>query len=389
MGLAVTTTALEVDPVPRDHLWELQVDTIDCLVIGAGVVGLAVARALARAGREVIVAEAEGAIGTGTSSRNSEVIHAGIYYPTGLVKTRLCVEGKAMLYAFCRDFGVPHRRCGKLIVAATDAETEKLKALEAQGKANDVDDLVWLTGEEARALEPALVAVRALLSPSTGIVDSHALMLALRGDAEAHGAMVALETPVVSGRAEPGGVAIETGGAEPMRLAAAIVINAAGLGAQAVARAIDGMPAERIPPLHLAKGNYFSLSFRSPFTRLIYPMPAAGGLGVHLTLDLAGQARFGPDVEWVETIGYDVDPKRAESFYAAIRTYWPDLPDGALAPAYAGIRPKIARPGGSSTDFLIQTEADHGVRGLVNLFGFESPGLTACLAVAERIANAV
>jgi L-2-hydroxyglutarate oxidase LhgO len=235
-------------------------ESIDCLVIGAGVVGLAVARALARAGREVVVVEAENAIGTGTSSRNSEVIHAGIYYPTGLLKTRLCVEGKAMLYAFCRDYGVPHRRCGKLVVAADDSEVAKLAALETQAKANGVDDLVWLTGEEARTLEPALKAERALLSPSTGIIDSHALMLALRGDAEAHGAMVALGTPFVRGRAVGRGVEIETGGDEPMRLATTLVVNAAGLGGQAIAGAIDGMPAEKIPPLHLAKGNYFSLS---------------------------------------------------------------------------------------------------------------------------------
>ena len=255
-------------------------------MIGAGVVGLAVARALARAGREVVVVEAENAIGTGTSSRNSEVIHAGIYYPTGLLKTRLCVEGKAMLYAFCRDYGVPHRRCGKLVVAADDSEVAKLAALEAQAKANGVDDLVWLTGEEARTLEPALRVERALLSPSTGIIDSHALMLALRGDAEAHGAMVALGTPFVRGRAVGRGVEIETGGDEPMRLAATLVVNAAGLGGQAIAGSIDGMPAEKIPPLHLAKGNYFSLSVRTPFSRLIYPMPATGGLGIHLTLDL-------------------------------------------------------------------------------------------------------
>ncbi len=363
------------------------VDSTDCLVIGAGVVGLAVARELARTGREVIVVEAEDAIGTGTSSRNSEVIHAGIYYPTGLAKTRLCVEGKALLYDFCRQYGVPHRRCGKLIVAANPAETEKLAALERQVKANRVDDLVWLTGEEARVLEPALRAERALLSPSTGIVDSHALMLALRGAAEKYGAMLAFETPVLAGRAENGRIVIETGGAEPTRLQAALVVNAAGLGAQAVARAIDGMPAARIPPLHLAKGNYFALSVRTPFSRLVYPMPAEGGLGIHLTLDLAGQARFGPDVEWIETIDYAVEPRRCEPFYAAIRTYWPDLPDGALQPAYAGIRPKIARPGGSSTDFVIETEADHGVPGLVNLFGIESPGLTASLAIAKVVAR--
>jgi L-2-hydroxyglutarate oxidase LhgO len=351
------------------------------------VVGLAVARALARAGREVVVAEAEDAIGTGVSSRSSEVIHAGMYYPAGLAKTRLCVEGKALLYAFCREYGVPHRQCGKLIVAADENEIAKLAALEAQAKANGVDDLVWLSGAETRALEPAIRANRALLSRSTGIVDSHALMLALKGDAEAHGVMIALATPVVSGRAHHDGVMIETGGVEPMSFMATFVVNAAGLNAQAVARATDGLPADKIPPLFLAKGNYFSLSARSPFSRLVYPMPAPGGLGVHLTLDLAGQARFGPDVEWVETIDYDVDPGRAESFYAAIRTYWPDLPDGALQPGYAGIRPKIARLGGSSTDFIIQTERDHGVRGLVNLFGIESPGLTASLAIAVEIAK--
>jgi L-2-hydroxyglutarate oxidase LhgO len=362
-------------------------DSVECLVVGAGVIGLAVARALARTGREVIVVESEGRIGEGVSSRNSEVIHAGIYYPTGLDKTRLCVDGKAMLYAFCQEFGVPHKRCGKLLVAASAAEVDKLAALKAQADANCVTDLVWLTGKEADALEPALVAERALLSPSTGIVDSHAFMLALRGDAEAHGAMIAFETPVLTGRAEERELVIETGGPAPMVIAATLVVNAAGLGAQAVARSIGGMPAAKIPPLHLAKGNYFSLNGRSPFSRLIYPMPTPGGLGVHLTLDLAGQAKFGPDVEWVEAIDYDVDPARAASFYAAIRTYWPDLPDGALQPGYAGVRPKIARPGGSGTDFLIQTEKDHGVAGLINLFGIESPGLTASLAIADWIAH--
>jgi L-2-hydroxyglutarate oxidase LhgO len=363
-------------------------ETVDCVVVGAGVIGLAIARAFARAGRETIVIDAAEAIGTGTSSRNSEVIHAGIYYPTGLMKPRLCVDGKAKLYAFCRDYDVAHRRCGKLIVAATEAESAKLAALKAQGEANGVMDLRWLTGAEVRALEPELVAERALLSPSTGIVDSHGFMLALRGDAEAHGAMIALETPAVAGHVEPDGIVIETGGAVPMALRARLLINAAGLGAQALARAIDGMSVEAVPPLYLAKGNYFSLSGRTPFSRLIYPMPAEGGLGVHLTLDLAGQARFGPDVEWVDTIDYSVDPRRAESFYAAIRIYWPGLPDGALQPAYSGIRPKIERPGGPRTDFLIQTEAAHGVKGLVNLFGIESPGLTASLAIADSIAAA-
>ena len=364
-------------------------DSIECLVVGAGVIGLAVARALARAGREVIVVESESGIGEGVSSRNSEVIHAGIYYPTGLSKTRLCVDGKAMLYAFCQEFGVPHKRCGKLVVAVNSGQVDKLSAVKAQAEANGVADLIWLSAKEARALEPALVVDRALLSPSTGIIDSHAFMLALRSDAEANGAMIAFETPVLAMCAAGRGLIIETGGAAPMRIAAATVVNAAGLGAQALARSIVGMPANTIPPLHLAKGNYFVLSGRAPFSRLVYPMPTPGGLGVHLTLDLAGQARFGPDVEWVDAIDYAVDPRRAESFYAAIRTYWPGLPDGALQPGYAGIRPKIDRPGGSTTDFLIQTEKDHGVAGLINLFGIESPGLTASLAIADWVARHV
>jgi L-2-hydroxyglutarate oxidase LhgO len=362
-------------------------ESVECLVIGAGVIGLAVARALARAGREAIVVESEGAIGSGISSRNSEVIHAGIYYPTGLDKTRLCVDGKAMLYAFCQEFNVPHRRCGKLLVAAGAAEIEKLATIKAQGEANGVTDLVSLSGTEARALEPALAAEHALLSPSTGVIDSHAFILALLGDAERHGAMIALETPVIGGEVDPRGLIIETGGVSPSRIAASLVVNAAGLGAQAVARSIFGMPSEMIPPLHLAKGNYFSLATRSPFSRLIYPTPAEGGLGVHLTPDLAGRARFGPDVEWIKAVDYAVDPKRAESFYAAIRTYWPDLPNGALQPAYADVRPKIARPGGSMTDFLVQTEKHHGVASLINLLGIESPGLTSSLAIAEWIAR--
>ena len=364
-------------------------ESVECLVVGAGVIGLAVARALARAGREVIVVESESGIGAGVSSRNSEVIHAGIYYRPGLDKTRLCVDGKAMLYAFCQEFGVPHKRCGKLLVAVDAGEVDKLAALKVQAEANGVADLTWLSGKEARALEPALVAERALLSPSTGIIDAHAFMLALRGDAEAHGAMFAFETPILGGRPDGRGLVIEAGGPAPMRIAAGTVVNAAGLGAQALARSIAGMPVDTIPPLHLAKGNYFSLSGRSPFSRLIYPMPTPGGLGVHLTLDLAGQAKFGPDVEWVDAIDYDVDPRRAPSFYAAIRTYWPGLPDGALQPGYAGVRPKIARPGGSTTDFLLQTEEDHGVAGLINLFGIESPGLTASLAIADWLAHRV
>ena len=364
-------------------------ELIECLVVGAGVVGLAVARALARAGREVIVVERESGIGAGVSSRNSEVIHAGIYYPTGLNKTRLCVEGKAMLYAFCREFGVPHRRCGKLLVAVNEGEVDKLAALKAQADANGVTDLIWLSGKEARALEPALVAERALLSPSTGIIDAHAFMLALRGDAEAHRAMIALETPVLAGRAAE--TRTYRRNRRPCAHAHRGVACRQRRGSRRTGdRALDCRNARRQDSTVASRqGQLFFLSGRSPFSRLIYPMPTPGGLGVHLTLDLAGQAKFGPDVEWVDAIDYAVDPKRAESFYAAIRTYWPRLPDGALQPGYAGVRPKIARPGGSTTDFLIQTEKDHGVAGLINLFGIELPGLTASLAIADWVAHTV
>lgn len=360
-------------------------ETVDCIVIGAGVVGLATARSLARAGREVVILEAASAIGQGVSSRSSEVIHAGIYYPTGLLKTSVCVAGRDMLYRFCEDFSVPHRRCGKLIVATSEAERPKLDAIRRQAEANGVSDLRPISVAEARELEPALSCVTALLSPSTGIIDSHAYMAALRGDAEAHGAMLALNTPVVGGRVEHDGIVVETGGAEPTTLKAKLVVNAAGLGAQTVAASLRGMPADKIPPRHLAKGNYFSLAGRAPFSRLIYPIPEPGGIGVHLTLDTAGQARFGPDVEWIDALDYSVDPRRGDAFYAVIRRYWPGLEDGALQPAYAGIRPKIERPGGVTTDFMIQTAETHGIPSLVNLFGIESPGLTSSLAIAEAI----
>jgi L-2-hydroxyglutarate oxidase LhgO len=362
-------------------------ETVDCLVVGAGVIGLATARALARAGREVVIVEQADRIGSGVSARNSEVIHAGIYYTPGLAKARFCVAGKEMLYRFCADYGVAHRRCGKLLVAASESEIAKLAALKAQAEANGVDDLVWLSGDEARALEPELRAEKALLSPSTGIIDGHAFMLALLGDAQAHGAALSLRTPVIAGEVDGDGLVIETGGDAPMRLKARLTVNAAGLGAQALALSLRGFDPRKAAPLHLAKGNYFTLKTRSPFSRLIYPMPSDGGLGVHLTLDIGGQARFGPDVEWIDEIDYAVDPRRAQSFYAAIRKYWPDLQDDALVPAYAGIRPKIERPGGSTTDFLIQSPKAHGVAGLVNLFGIESPGLTSSLAIAEGIAG--
>jgi L-2-hydroxyglutarate oxidase LhgO len=360
-------------------------DKVDCVVVGAGVIGLAVARKLAQAGREVIVLEAAEGIGTVTSSRNSEVIHAGIYYKAGSLMARMCVGGKQALYAYCRDHGIPHRNCGKLIVATTPKETEKLQSIRAHAEANGVLDMQTLSGEAACALEPALNCDAALLSPSTGIIDSHAYMLALRGDAEEAGAACAFYTPLVRAKAAAGKIEVDAGGDAPMTIECDLLVNAAGLGAPAVARSIEGMPIELIPVPYLAKGNYFSCSARAPFSHLIYPVPEPGGLGVHLTLDLAGQARFGPDVEWVDAIDYAVDPARAERFYPAIRRYWPTLPDGALMPSYSGIRPKIVPPAVASQDFLIQSPRDHGVAGLINLFGIESPGLTSSLAIADYV----
>ena len=362
-------------------------ERVDSIVIGAGVVGLALARHLALQGREVVVLEAEDRIGMGISSRNSEVLHAGIYYPAGSLKARLCVAGNRMLYAYCEAHGVDHRRCGKLIVATEDSQLEALRQLRSRAEANGVGDLQWLDAEEVRCLEPQLRAAAALLSPSTGIVDSHGLMRALCMDAEAAGAAVVLKSPVQGGRRATEGLEVTVGGDDPMTLRADHVFNCAGLGAQAVARSFEGIRRETIPPLHLAKGSYYSLSGAAPFSRLVYPLPSQGGLGVHLTLDLGGQARFGPDVEWVDREDYDVDPRRADSFYAEIRRYWPGLPDGALQPAYAGIRPKLHGPGEIAPDFLIQREDIHGLPGLVNLFGIESPGLTACLALAAEVAG--
>ncbi|MGB7540489.1 MAG: NAD(P)/FAD-dependent oxidoreductase [Burkholderiales bacterium] len=364
-------------------------ESVDCVVIGAGVVGLSVARALALAGREVIVLEAESAIGTGTSSRNSEVIHAGIYYPPGSLKARLCVQGRLALYPYLAEHGVPHRRSGKLIVAAAPEQIPALEKIRAQGKANGVADLRLLPAAAAKAREPALECVAALESPSTGIIDSHGFMLALRGDAEDHGAAIVFRSPVTGGTVRAQGIELQVGGSEPERLLARRVVNSAGLIAQTVARSIEGFPLEKIPPCFYCKGNYFTLSGRSPFSRLIYPVPEAAGLGVHLTLDLAGQARFGPDVEWIERIDYAVDPRRGERFYRAIRSYWPALKEGALQPAYCGIRPKIHAPDEPARDFLIQGPRDHGVPGLVNLFGIESPGLTAALAIGDHVAGLI
>ncbi len=359
-------------------------ERIDAVVIGAGVVGLAVARALALAGRDTIVLERAGEIGSETSSRNSEVIHAGIYYPTGSLKARACVAGKQALYAYCAEHGVDHRRCGKLIVATDEAQIPTLAQLKDKAAANGVPDLEWRTPEQVREVEAAVRCVAALWSPSSGIVDSHGLMLAYLGDAEAAGAMVAFHAPLEAGAVTPEGIRLEVGGAAPMSLLADTLVNAAGLYAVPVARQIAGLPPATIPQAYYAKGNYYTLAGRSPFSRLIYPVPEAAGLGVHVTVDLGGAARFGPDVEWVERPDdYDVDPVRAEAFYAAVRKYWPQLPDGALLPGYAGIRPKLQAPGETARDFVIQGSETHGVPGLVNLYGIESPGLTASLALAE------
>lgn len=359
-------------------------EELDVVVIGAGVVGLAIARALALSGREVLVLEAAEAIGTQTSSRNSEVIHAGIYYPQGSLKASLCVQGKEMLYDYCTERSVGHQRCGKLIVATSDLQVAELEALRGRAAANGVHDLVLLTREQARAMEPALECVAALHSPSTGIVDSHALMLSLQGDLENAGGMVAFNSPLGSASVTPQGLALQA--RDGTHLLARTVVNAAGLHAPTLARRFEGLDRQHVPEAYYAKGNYFTLSGRSPFSRLIYPVPEPGGLGVHLTIDLGKQAKFGPDVQWVTSPDdLVVDPARGDAFYAEVRKYWPDLPDGALLPGYAGIRPKISGPGEAARDFLIEGPATHGVPGLVNLFGIESPGLTSSLAIAAHV----
>lgn len=362
-------------------------ESVDCVVIGAGVVGLAVARRLAMAGREVIVLEAADMIGTETSSRNSEVIHAGIYYPTGSYKARACVEGKHFLYEYCAAHGVPHKRVGKLIVATEETQVPKLHALKAQADANDVRDLELLDAKTIGKMEPAVHAVAGVFSPSTGIIDSHGLMLAYQGDAEEHGAMIAFKSPVIGGMVTDEGILIRTGGDEPMELLCRSVVNSAGLHATRLAASIEGVPADVVPKTHYARGCYFSMLGRNPFSHLIYPMPEASVLGVHVTLDIGGQCRFGPDLDWIDTLDYNVDPARADKFYAAIRTYFPDLKDGALQPAYAGIRPKIHGPGEPQPDFLVQGPAESGVPGLVNLFGIESPGLTSSPVIADTVAE--
>ena len=363
-------------------------ERVDCAVIGAGAVGLAVARRLARAGREVVVLEAEESYGAGISSRNSEVIHAGIYYAKDSLKARLCVRGKRMLYEFCARHGVPHARTTKLIVATAEEQLPALGRLKETAAANGVDDLVRLTAPDARALEPELACVAALLSPSTGIVDSHGLMTALLGEAEARGAVLAVNAPVAGGRVANDGIELAVAGPHAMRLKARTVVNAAGLGANAVARGLAGFPPSRVPGLHYAKGSYFTLAgVKPPFRCLVYPMPVDAWLGIHVTVDLGGQVRFGPDIEFVDRLDFDVDPTRAAPFYRAVRSYWPALPDGALQAGYSGIRPRLVPQGMPAPDLVIEGPETHGVAGLVNLFGIESPGLTACLAIADHVAG--
>ena len=363
-------------------------ERIECVVVGAGVVGLACTRQLARQGLEVVVLEAAQAIGTGTSSRNSEVIHAGIYYPQDSLKARSCVRGKKLLYDYLESRGIAHRRCGKLIVATEESQLAVLKSLQEKAARNGVDDLRFLTAAEARALEPELATVGALLSPSTGILDSHGLMLSYQGEAEDAGAMLAFDSPLLSGEVTAEGILLQVGGEAAMEVLTARLVNAAGLQAPDLAARIRGLPTDKVPKAYYCKGSYYKLAGAAPFSHLIYPVPEAAGLGVHLTLDLGGQARFGPDTEWVDDPeDLDVDPARAESFYESVRRYWPGLADGALLPDYAGMRPKLTPPGAPPGDFLIQGPADHGVPGLVNLFGIESPGLTASLALAEIVAK--
>lgn len=365
-------------------------ERVDCVVIGAGVVGLAVARALALQGREVLVLEAEAAIGTQTSARNSEVIHAGIYYAAGSLKARLCVQGKEMLYRYCAERGIAHRRCGKLLVATSDTQIAQLETIRQKAAANGVDDLMHLSAAQAHALEPNLYCLAALHSPSTGIVDSHAFMLSLLGDIENAGGMLALNSPLERAQchrnSEAGGEGIALTAVDGTRMLARTVVNAAGHHAPWLASRFEGMPAGLVPTAFYAKGSYFTLAGRAPFSRLIYPVPEAAGLGLHVTLDMGGQAKFGPDVQWVNRPDdWAVDPARGDAFYAEIRKYWPALQDGALVPGYAGVRPKISGPGQAAADFLIQGPAQHGVAGLVHLFGIESPGLTSALAIGEHV----
>jgi L-2-hydroxyglutarate oxidase LhgO len=360
---------------------------IEAVVVGAGIIGLSVARALAARGLEVLVLESEIGIGQGMSSRNSEVIHAGLYYEPGSLKARLCVEGRRALYQYCGERNVPHRRCGKLVVATATEEDAALAAIKARADANGVEDIALIGAARLHELEPHVCGTSALVSATTGIIDGHALMLAYQGDAEDAGATVSLRTPLLEAESAGRSMILRTGGEDPAEIETGIVVNAAGLGAWAISSRLQGLNSATIPPRHLAKGSYFSMGGRAPFSHLIYPVPMAGGLGIHLTFDLGGQARFGPDVEWVDGIDYSVDPERARAFYAAIRRYWPELPDDALVPAYAGIRPKMTGKDQAPGDFVIQGPAETGHPAYIALYGIESPGLTASLAIGEYVAN--
>lgn len=362
---------------------------VDTIIVGAGVVGLAVARQLAQAGRDVLILETENAIGSITSSRNSGVIHAGIYYKPGGLKATFCVRGRDQLYAYAAERGIPHKRCGKIIVATDPNQSEQLLAWKKIAEQNGVTGLRDLTPAEAQQMEPEVFCTAALYSPDTGIIDVHHYLLALQGDAEAAGATLVLHAPVLGGAVTDDGFTLDVGGASPMQISCKTLINAAGLGAQYLAHHLSGLDKTTIPPQVLAKGNYFSLTGKQPFHMLVYPLPVLGSSGLHASCDLSGRVRFGPDVEWVDTIDYRVDPARAALFEDAIRRYYPALQSGTLQPDYCGIRPKIARASPHDTDFIIQTETHHRVAGLVNLYGIESPGLTSSLAIAEHIGRIV
>lgn len=364
-------------------------DEVECIVVGAGVIGLACAGAIARSGKEVLVLEAESAIGTQTSSRNSEVIHAGIYYQPGSLKAELCRRGKHQLYAFAKERGIPFRNTGKLVVAVSQAQVGKLEALKRNAAANNVTDLELLCQSQVSILEPAVKCEAALLSPSTGIVDSHAFMLALSGELEAHGGMIVLNTGVMACEVQDHGIVVTIGNEDETQLRARHLVNCAGLMAPTVARTMRGIDGRSIPRSRYAIGHYYRLSGHSPCQRLVYPLPEPGGLGIHLTVDLGGQARFGPDVRWIDKIDYSFDDSRFDEFVSAIRTYLPDLPSDQLSSDYTGIRPKIAAAGQPSADFCIDGEDVHGARGVVNLYGIESPGLTASLAIGDYVANMI
>lgn len=364
----------------------MTMETLDCAVIGAGVVGLAIARKLAQSGRDVVILEAEDAFGTHTSARNSEVIHAGIYYASGSMKAKLCVPGRKALYQYCAEHDVNHQRIGKVIVACDDSEVAGLKKYKSQAEANGVDDLRMLTPQDLKEMEPNVRCVAGFLSPSTGIIDSHGLMLSYLGEAEDKGAMLALSSPVLGGQVENDGIVLEVGGADPMTVKCRTVIISAGLKAPDVARSIAGIPNQTIPPTYYAIGHYYTLTTKSPFNRLIYPVARPDWLGVHVTIDLGGRVKFGPDFEWIDRVDYQFDQTREASFYKAIRHYYPGLQDGTLQPGYTGIRPRITGPGEPVQDFTFHNHGVHGIKGLVALYGIESPGLTSSLAIADHVA---